>query len=275
MCNRTAGKQEALADTYLLIAMIQYNNKTVSVITPVFNAAKYISCTLESILRQSYKDIEIILVDDCSTDNTREIIMRYIEKNLNIIYKRLDKNGGAAIARNSALRMAKGRYVAFLDSDDLWCEDKLEKQLAFMRVREAAMSCTAMDTMDEKGHILNSIREVKEIIDYNLLLRNTMIATSTVIIDRNKIGDFMMPLRRGGQDYATWLMLMRSGVVCHGLNSVLSHYRITPKSLSSNKLKSIKQVWQIQRQDEHLSRLTAATNVCFFVVNAFIKHFIK
>lgn len=275
MCNRTAGKQEALADTYLLIAMIQYNNKTVSVITPVFNAAKYISCTLESILRQSYKDIEIILVDDCSTDNTREIIMRYIEKNLNIIYKRLDKNGGAAIARNSALRMAKGRYVAFLDSDDLWCEDKLEKQLAFMRVREAAMSCTAMDTMDEKGHILDSIREVKEIIDYNLLLRNTMIATSTVIIDRNKIGDFMMPLRRGGQDYATWLMLMRSGVVCHGLNSVLSHYRITPKSLSSNKLKSIKQVWQIQRQDEHLSRLTAATNVCFFVVNAFIKHFIK
>lgn len=264
-----------MADTYLLIAMIQYNNKTVSVITPVFNAAKYISCTLESILRQSYKDIEIILVDDCSTDNTREIIMRYIEKNLNIIYKRLDKNGGAAIARNSALRMAKGRYVAFLDSDDLWCEDKLEKQLAFMRVREAAMSCTAMDTMDEKGHILNSIREVKEIIDYNLLLRNTMIATSTVIIDRNKIGDFMMPLRRGGQDYATWLMLMRSGVVCHGLNSVLSHYRITPKSLSSNKLKSIKQVWQIQRQDEHLSRLTAATNVCFFVVNAFIKHFIK
>lgn len=255
--------------------MALYNNKTVSVITPVFNAEKYISNTLDSILGQSYKDIEIILVDDCSVDNSREIIKRYSEKNLNIIYKRLDKNGGAAIARNTALKMAKGRYVAFLDSDDLWCENKLEKQLAFMRDKKAAMCCTAMDTMDAEGHIFNSTREVKEIIDYHLLLRNTMIATSTVIIDRNKTGDFMMPLRRGGQDYATWLMLMRGGVVCHGLNLVLSHYRITPNSLSSNKFKSIQQVWQIQTQNEHISRLTAATNICYFVANAFIKHFIK
>lgn len=257
------------------MTMALYNNKTVSVITPVYNAAKFISSTLNSILKQSYKDIEIVLIDDCSTDNSAEIIVGYTEKYPNIIYKRLNENKGAAVARNAALEVSTGRYVAFLDSDDLWCENKLEKQVAFMNKKDSAMSCTAMDTMNEEGHILRSERGVKEVIDYNLLLRNTMIATSTVIIDRNKTGDFRMPLRRGGQDYATWLMLMRNGIVCHGLNEVLTHYRIMPKSLSSNKLKSVKQVWQIQTQDEHISRLVAAVNVCFFIVNAFVKHFIK
>ena len=102
-----------------------------------------------------------------------------------------------------------------------------------------------------------------------------MIATSTVLIDRNKTGDFRMPLRRGGQDYATWLMLMRKGRDCYGLNEVLSHYRVMKQSLSSNKWKSIRQVWEIQTQDEKINKVSAAINVCFFIVNGFIKHFIK
>ena len=102
-----------------------------------------------------------------------------------------------------------------------------------------------------------------------------MIATSTVMVDRNKTGDFQMPLRRGGQDYATWLMLMRNGTICYGLNEVLSHYRIMSNSLSSNKWKSIRQVWEIQTQDEGINKVSAAINVCFFIANAFVKHFIK
>ena len=252
-----------------------YNNKTVSVIIPVYNVSGFIAQTIDSILFQSYKDVEIILVDDCSTDDSSDIISNYVSVHSNIIYSKLDINQGAAVARNKALSIAKGRYVAFLDSDDMWCDQKLEKQLAFMNEKNAAISCTAMDTIDKDGNSLGTIRKVIERIDYDFLLRNTMIATSTVVIDRNITGNFLMPLRRGGQDYATWLMLMRNGEICYGLNEVLSHYRVLSDSLSSNKIKSITQVWQIQTKDEGINKLHVLINVFYFIVNAFIKHFIK
>lgn len=255
--------------------MALYNNETVSVITPVYNVAKVIGRTLDSMLMQDYKDLEIVLVDDCSKDNSAEIIKRYQEEYNNIVYHKQEKNGGAAVARNTALNIAKGRYVAFLDSDDQWCEGKISKQLAFMKKKDAAICCTAMDCIDEDDKPLNSVRNVRERISYKFLLHNTMIATSTVMADRNKTGNFQMPLRRGGQDYATWLMLMRNGTICYGLNEVLTHYRVMSNSLSSNKWKSIRQVWEIQTQDEGINKVSAAINVCFFIANAFVKHFIK
>lgn len=255
--------------------MALYNNETVSVITPVYNVAKVIGRTIDSILMQDYNDLEIVLVDDCSTDGSAEIIKHYQGKNKNIVYYKQDKNGGAAVARNTALNIAKGRYVAFLDSDDQWCEGKIPKQLAFMKEKDAAICCTAMDCIDEDDKPLNSVRKVRERISYKFLLHNTMISTSTVMVDRNKTGDFQMPLRRGGQDYATWLMLMRKGTVCYGLNEVLSHYRVMKNSLSSNKWKSIRQVWEIQTKDEHIGKVAATINVCFFIANAFVKHFLR
>lgn len=254
--------------------MALYNNETVSVITPVYNVAKFIDKTLSSMVNQSYKDLEIILVDDCSRDNSAEVISGWTAKYPNIVYHKQEKNQGAAVARNTALNIAKGRYVAFLDSDDLWCDGKLEKQIAFMKEKDATISCTAMDCIDKEDKSLNSVRKVKEKISYKFLLHNTMIATSTVIIDRNKTGNFQMPLRRGGQDYATWLMLMRHGTICYGLNEVFSHYRVMSRSLSSNKWKSIQQVWEIQTQNEGISKVVAAFNVFYFIVNAFIKHFL-
>lgn len=255
--------------------MSLFNNQTVSVIIPVYNAEKYIAYTLDSVLKQTYQDFEIILVDDCSNDSSGKIICSYKKVNDRIVYYRQSINQGAAVARNKALQLAKGRYVAFLDSDDAWYETKLERQLKFMKRNNCAISCTAMDTMDENGKKIRGTRNVHNVISYNFLLRNTMIATSTVIVDRNKTGSFEMPLRRGGQDYATWLMLLRKGDYCWGLNEVLTRYRILPNSLSSNKWKSVKQVWQIQRKEEHIAVLPAMFNVCCFVINAFIKHYIK
>ena len=251
-----------------------YQNKTVSVITPVYNAERFIAKALNSVLRQSYKKVEIILVDDCSSDHTGEVVGGFLREYPQVVYHRLDKNQGAAVARNTALRLAKGRFVAFLDSDDEWCEDKLEQQLAFMEKTDAAISCTAMDVMSETGEDLGRVRHVTNRITYSFLLRNTMIATSTVIVDRNKTGNFEMPLRRGGQDYATWLMLMRNGTDCLGIDEVLTHYRVLSHSLSSNKWKSVKQVWQIQTQDEHIEKFSALINVGCFVVHAFAKHFL-
>lgn len=255
--------------------MSLYKNEIVSVITPVYNVEKVIGKTIESVLAQEYDDLEIVLVDDCSKDNSAEVIAGYTAKYPNIVYHRLEKNAGAAVARNTALKLARGRYVAFLDSDDMWCEGKIIRQLAFMKEVDATICCTAMDCIDEYDNPLNSVRSVREKISYKFLLKNTMIPTSTVLIDRNKTGNFQMPLRRGGQDYATWLMLMRNGTICYGLNEVLCHYRVMSKSLSSNKFKSVKQVWEIQTQDEKINKVSAAFNVCCFIVNAFVKHFLN
>ena len=251
-----------------------YTNKTVCVIIPVYNAERYIAKTIESALNQTYNDIEIVLIDDCSDDSSKQIIEDYTRKHKNIIYYLQEKNFGVAVARNKALELAKGRYVAFLDSDDLWCPEKIEKQLNLMQSKEAAICFTAIEMINEKGNQIKSKRKVKEKINYKFLLKNTMIATSSVVIDRNKTGDFQMPLIRSGQDYATWLLLMRNGTEAYGINEALVKYRRSQNSLSSNKFKSLGQVWNIQTRKEKINPVIATINLFYFAFNAFKKHFI-
>ena len=249
----------------------EFSNNMVSVIMPVYNAAKYLETSLLSIVNQTYKDWELVLVDDCSSDSSPDIIAKFKSQHPNIIYHRLDQNQGAAVARNTALNIAKGRYVAFLDSDDIWESQKLECQMAFMLETNAFASCTASDTIDDDGNSLGKVRNVIDVIDYKFLLHNTMVSTSTVIVDRNKSGRFQMPLMRSGQDYATWLMLMRNGNVFRGINQVLTHYRVSKKSLSSNKLDSLLQIYQIQTQFENIGRISALVNTGCFAFNALKK----
>lgn len=251
----------------------EYVNDLVSVITPVYNAEKVIEKTLNSIFNQTYKEIEVVLVDDCSKDNSREVIEGLKIKHPEIVYFCQLTNQGAGAARNKALELAKGQYVAFLDADDLWHPTKIEKQINLLKDTGGAISYTAIQMIDENDEIVKRKRNVKEKIDYNFLLRNTMIATSTVLIDRTILGDFRMSTRRGGQDYATWLMLLREGAIAYGINEALEDYRIGNKnSLSSNKFKSIKQVWEIQTQDEKIFLPRVVFNLFFFTFNALKKY---
>lgn len=245
----------------------------VSVITPVYNAEKVIGATLESIFSQTYKNIEIVLVDDCSSDNSQFAIEKYQKEHPEIIYFRQPFNQGAGAARNKALELAKGQYVAFLDADDLWYPEKIERQILLLNEKNGAFSYTAIEMIDGEGKTVKRKRKVKEQIDYNFLLKNTMIATSTVLIDRNMIGDFRMPLRRGGQDYATWLMLLRDGTIAYGINDVLEQYRIGNKnSLAGKKGKSVVQVWEIQTKQERINKIKAFLNVICFSLNALKKY---
>lgn len=250
-----------------------YLDGLVSIIIPVYNAEKFLERTLNSVLAQTYKGFEVILVDDRSTDESAQVIAKYTAKHPEIKYHLQEKNMGAAVARNTALEIAQGRYVAFLDSDDEWYPEKLEAQLNLLKEKNMFFGYTAIEMVDENDNIVKGKREVKEEVDYKFLLRNTMIATSSVLVDRSKFGDFRMPLRRGGQDYATWLLLLRTGEKACGINEALVKYRQTSNSLSSNKFKSIRQVWEIQTQNEHINKFAVGINVFCFAFNAFKKYF--
>jgi teichuronic acid biosynthesis glycosyltransferase TuaG len=251
-----------------------FKNEIVSIVIPVYNSEKYISKTLDSALSQTYKQIEIILVDDCSTDASEKLIRNYAKKHENITYHKQQENAGAAVARNKALELAKGRYVAFLDSDDLWYQKKLEKQLELMKQKNAAICYTAIEMIDENDNPLKDKRNVKESVNYKFLLKNTMIATSTVVVDRNLTGNFKMPLIRSGQDYATWLLLMRNGTKAYGINDVYVKYRKSQNSLSSNKVKNIKKVWTIQTENEGINPISATYYSICYALNAFKKHYL-
>ncbi len=245
----------------------------VSSITPVYNTERFIEETVMSILRQTYKKMEIILVDDCSIDGSSEIIERLAKTYPNVRYERLKKNEGAAAARNHGLRVANGQYVAFCDSDDLWKPEKIEKELSWAKEKDADFVFTAIEIIDEKGQIIKNKRAVCEYVDYDFLLQNTMIATSSVLLDMSRIGKFQMPNIRSFQDYATWLMLLRNGRKAYGLDEALVQYRKRKGSLSYTKYKSPSKVWNVQTKFEHIKKTDAFINCVLFCINGIKKHY--
>lgn len=244
----------------------------VSVITPVYNVEKFIEKTIKSVLAQTYKKVEILLIDDCSTDNSAMIMKKISESNSKIKYFKLEKNSGAAVARNKGIEMAAGQYIAFLDSDDLWKPDKLEKELQLLKRTGGDFAFTAIEMIDESGALVKGKRKIKDKVDYNFLLTNTMIATSSVLLDISKIGKFQMPLIRSGQDYATWLMLLRDGRIAYGIDEALTQYRRTEGSLSSKKTKNWKKVWNIQVSREGIKPIKAYFHCALYIYNAVKKY---
>lgn len=252
----------------------QLEEGLVSIITPVYKAERVIGETIRSVQAQTYRHWEMIFIDDCSPDHSAQVIQQLAAEDSRIRYHRLERNSGAAVARNKAISLAKGEYLAFLDSDDLWAPEKLERQLAFMSGHQAAFSFTRIQMIDAEGKIVKADVPIPDKADYKYLLRHTVIATSTVVVNRRLTGDFSMPLRRGGQDYATWLQLLRTIDYAYGLNECLTSYRTGGQSLSSNKFKSIQQVYTIQTEDEHIGKIPAAFNTLCFCIYAFKKYFL-
>lgn len=251
------------------------NNKKghlISIITPAYNASKYIQYTIQSVKSQTYKNWELIIVDDCSQDNTIEIIKKEQLGWNNIKLIELDNNQGAAIARNTAIKNAGGRFIAFLDSDDLWYPQKLEEQLKFMLKNDYAFTFTSYGVINEEGKKTNKIIEVPARIMYEDLLKNTIIGCLTVMIDREKIKDIKMPNIRAGQDTALWLSILRQGNIAYGLNKELSLYRKVKGSISSNKLKAIKRTWRIYRELEKLNLFKSSWYQINYMYNALKKH---
>lgn len=245
-------------------------NELVSIITPVYNAQDTIAGTIESVQAQTCGNWEMILADDCSTDNSMEIMQSYAKKDSRIRLLVQKTNQGVAQARNAAIASAKGRFVAFLDSDDLWCPDKLEKQLAFMKQKQAAFCYTACDVIDEYGKQMGKVRFVPETADYNTLLKGNYIPCLTVVIDRKTIDIPSMP-SIPHEDYAVWLEILKAGHSAWGLNEVLARYRVNQHSVSSNKLKAAGWTWNIYRKNQKLSLIKSSYCFMSYLVRAVIK----
>ena len=228
-------------------------NELVSVITPSYNSASFIEESISSVIQQTYNNWELIIVDDASTDHSRDIINRMAKQDKRILPIFLSSNSGSAIARNTAINNSKGRYIAFLDADDIWRREKLEKQIAFMRENDFAFSFTSYQPISEDRKKL--YREIKAptVIDYEGLLKNTIIGCLTVVIDTKKVNDVKMPNLRTSQDLALWLSIMKNGTKAYGIVESLAFYRIVHQSNTSNKFKVMFGVWKIYRDYENLN----------------------
>lgn len=246
----------------------------VSIIVPVYNVKKYIVQTMDCVCAQTYTDWELLLVNDCSTDGTVQEIEDYLARvgngRIRLIHQPV--NGGAAKARNMGLSQAKGRYIAYLDSDDLWEPEKLEHQLAFMEKNGAAFGFTGYEFADEEGKGLGKIVHVPETLNYKQALKNTTIFTTTVMFDTAKIPKELleMPLVKS-EDTALWWKVLRNGYIAYGLDENLVRYRRAGKSLSSNKLEAIRRIWNLYRRVEGLGLFSSMWNFCFWAVRAVVR----
>lgn len=241
---------------------------SVSVITPAFNAGRTIRQTIRSVQGQTFRYWEMIVVDDCSTDDTCAIIEESAASDNRIRLLRQPVNGGAARARNAALKAGEGRYVAFLDSDDYWLPEKLEHQLAFMAAKDIALSYTLYRRFRDGSETLGPLVQLPRSLTYKDLLKNTAIACLTVMVDRERTGPIEFPVVRH-EDYALWLRLLEQGFVAHGLMEDLARYRVSSVSVSGNKLKSAAWAWNIYRNVEKLNLPYASWCFVNYVWNAY------
>lgn len=241
----------------------------ISIVMPVYNAAAYLEKTIGSAQGQTCQNWELIAVDDCSSDNSFEMLRRMAEQDPRIHPVKQEKNAGAAMARNRGIQLAKGRYLAFLDSDDLWAEQKLEKELAFLKERQAAFVFTSYEFGDSEGRGNGKIVHVPAELTYRKALSRTVIFTTTVLFDLEKIDKklVMMPDVKS-EDTATWWQILRSGYTAFGLDENLAVYRRPASSLSSNKVEAVRRIWNLYRNQEKLSLAESAWHFCFWAWRA-------
>jgi len=230
----------------------------VSIVTPICNSEKYLAPTVESIISQSISDWELVLVDDCSTDNSGFIAQRYKDQDSRIRLIRLEQNYGAAVARNTAIEAAQGRYIAFLDSDDQWLPQKLEKQIIFMEKHNYAFTHSWYEKQDETGKPLGQKVCAPERLNYYDMLKSNQIGCLTACYDTDKLGKVFMPLIRKRQDYGLWLKILKKEPFVYCLPEFLALYRVRSSSVSSNKVEMLKYNWQLYRHIEKLSVLRSA-----------------
>jgi len=246
-------------------------DRLVSIVVPAYKAAAFIDRTIESVRAQTHDEWEMLIADDCSPDNTRELVSAWQARDSRVRLIALERNGGPAAARNAAIAQAKGRWLAFLDSDDFWLPQKLERCIAHADANRAALVFTGFRRVSADEDRTGDYISVPRTLTYRQLLGNTAIATSTVLIDRSLAGTVRME-RVYYDDFVCWLSILKRGHVAHGLDEDLMRYRVVAKSVSRNKGKSAREVWKTYREVEQLGLLPSAWYFSRYAFNALRKY---
>lgn len=244
----------------------------VSIITPCYNAGSYLSHTIESVLNQSYHDWEMLIVDDYSKDNSREIIEKYAANDPRIKYFRTDApSGSPSLPRNIGIENASGKYIAFLDADDLWLPHKLEKQVRFMESNGYALSYSFYEKMDWEGNQGNRIVRTREITTYGKLLKSNSIPCLTSMIRKDVIGNARFK-HIPQEDFCFWLDILKKGITAYNLNEITALYREAKNSRSANKLDMFKGYWNVIRNHQNISFIPACYDMITYTIMGFAKY---
>ena len=243
----------------------------VSIITPVYNCEKYLPLTIESVQAQTYENWELIITDGPSSDNTASIVRAYCEQDQRIHLIVPSKRRGIADARHNSIQNAKGEYLAFLDSDDIWVRNKLEKQIAFMKNEDYAFTYGNYEIIDDDGTPIGKIIRNGGVVDYNKYLRNTIIGCGSVMLDKNRIGQILQPAEDVNDDMALWCSIMRHGIKAYPMDEVLYQYRIRDDGASSQRMKMVKSVWKVYQKQEKLSLPKSVFCFTSYAFNALLK----
>ena len=244
--------------------MINYREGLVSVITPIYNNEDFLSETIESVLQQTYKEWELILIDDGSDDNSLLIAQKYESDDTRVHVLQMSKNSGMAESINYGCTKATGQYIAFLDSDDVWLPSKLEEQLQFMKKKDCAISCTSYIQINADGTKELRLFKAKEKVDYKRMLLDCPVGHSTVMYDVSKIGIQVIPNIRKRSDDALWLQILKVESYIWGLNRLLVKHRLRGKSLSSSKLTLVRYHWKLYREIEHMNVCSSLFHIAYW-----------
>ncbi|WP_308991788.1 glycosyltransferase family 2 protein [Mariniflexile litorale] len=238
----------------------------VSIITPMFNSEAFISDTIDSVINQTYKNWELLLIDDCSTDSTIQIVNPFLSKHQNIKLLKNNKNLGAAISRNKGIEAANGKYIAFLDADDLWKPKKLEIQIEFMETHNCDICFSNYEQIDETGKALNKLVKALPELTYKKYLKSNYIGNLTGVYNVDVLGKIKAPNLRKRQDWALWLLaIKKSKKPAIGISQSLAYYRIRKNSMSSNKIHLLKHNYLVYRKGLGFSILKSAYYMLIFL----------
>lgn len=248
------------------------SSSLISIITPCYNAAATISQTIKSVIRQNYQNWEMIIIDDCSSDNSAELIHHFCERDKRIRYLTTSTpSGSPALPRNIGIDNAKGDYIAFLDSDDVWLPDKLQKQIDAIKMNGYELMYSFYEKIDWEGTRNNRIIRTRGKSTYKSLLKSNSIPCLTSIISRGAIGDTRFK-QIPQEDFCFWLDILKKGYVAYNLGEVTALYREAKMSRSSNKLDMFKGYWNVIRNHQHIALLPACYYMITYTIFGFAKY---
>jgi teichuronic acid biosynthesis glycosyltransferase TuaG len=245
----------------------------ISVIMPAYNCEKFVEAAVNSVLKQTYNNYELIIIDDCSHDDTTRIIDKLSKEDSRLRFYLNEKNQGVSATRNRAISLAKGEWVAFLDSDDCWESTKLEKQIQYVNTINASFLFTGVSYIDEDGKSYKGIFEVPEKVSYSQLLKQNVISCSSVLIKKKYIEKYKMEKDDTHEDYGAWLRILKVVPFAYGVNEPLLIYRRLRNSKSGNKVNSLKMAYKTYRY-VGLTPIVAGYYLCWYIIRILKKYWI-